>query len=105
MESGEEDSLKNNGQQGLQVYTTLESIEPCKFVAVDQESTLRSTVNLDLDKPLKVGDRVIWDNCPSHCHWANPFTIRSIEGDRAMLEWYMKPVPIGELRLAIIDAA
>lgn len=48
--------------------------------------------------PLKVGDRIWWDNCPGHCHSMNPFTIIAINGDMASLDVYSKPVPMSQLR-------
>ena len=52
------------------------------------------------DEPLKVGSRVIWDNCPAHCASWNPFTIIRIEDGMAWLDIYEKPVPLSDLRRA-----
>jgi hypothetical protein len=46
---------------------------------------------------LKVGDRVIWDNCPSHCEQFAPFEITAIDGDYAHLDLFSKPVLLAEL--------
>jgi hypothetical protein len=48
-------------------------------------------------EPLKVGDRVIWENCPSHCEQFAPFEITSLEGDYAKLDLFEKPVRLAEL--------
>jgi hypothetical protein len=45
----------------------------------------------------KVGDRVIWDNCPSHCEQFAPFEITAIDGDYAHLDLFSKPVLLAEL--------
>jgi putative DNA primase/helicase len=47
---------------------------------------------------LKVGDRVIWDNCPGHCASFNPFTITRFEDGMAWLDIYSKAVAVLELR-------
>ena len=46
---------------------------------------------------LKVGDHVIWDNCPSHCEQFAPFEITAIDGDYAHLDLFSKPVLLAEL--------
>ncbi len=93
----EAEDLTDDSLQSLQVYSLLESLATSGIETVDQGSTLGSTTAFD--EPLQVGDHVIWDDCPSHCDWFNPFTIRSIEGARAALDWYENLVPINELRL------
>src|SRR5919202_63488 len=45
----------------------------------------------------QVGDRVIWDNCPSHCEQFAPFEITAIDGDYAHLDLFSKPVLLAEL--------
>ena len=50
------------------------------------------------DEPLKVGERVLWENCPVHCASWNPFTISNIIGGQAWLDVYEKPVPLSELK-------
>lgn len=44
----EEDPSVDIGLQGLQVYSSLESVEISGIETVDQESTLGSTVDLDI---------------------------------------------------------
>lgn len=51
-------------------------------------------------EPLKVGSRIIWDNCPAHCASWNPFTIIRINDCMAWLDVYERPVPLSELRRA-----
>lgn len=92
----EAEDLTNDSLQGQQVYSWLESLDKSRIETVDQGSTLGST--MPFDESLKVGDRVIWDTCPCCYEWASPFKIVSIEGDRALLELYEKPVPISELK-------
>lgn len=50
-----------------------------------------------VEVPLEVGDRVVWDNCPGHCSWMNPFTITATDGDMARLDFYSELVPLSEL--------
>jgi len=57
-------------------------------------------VLLPTDEPLKVGERMLWDNCPAHCASWNPFTIIRIEDDMAWLDVYERPLPLSELRRA-----
>ena len=52
------------------------------------------------DEPLKVGSRVIWDNCPVHCASWNPFIISKIIGGKVWLDVYEKPVLLSALRRA-----
>lgn len=52
-----------------------------------------------LSEEFHLGDRVWWSRCPGHCAWANPFTIRAIEGEMARIDLYAPPVPLSELRL------
>ncbi|MDV2998298.1 MAG: hypothetical protein N4J56_008003 [Chroococcidiopsis sp. SAG 2025] len=52
----------------------------------------------DPARPLQVGDRVVWEGCPSHCEWANPFIILKIDGDLARLDMVENPVPLNILR-------
>lgn len=83
------------------------------FVVDDKQSELAqaqkaaarllSHTSSDLVKELdtqefKEGDCVIWDDCPGHCSWLNPFTIVSIEGGFALLGFYRHLVPLSELR-------
>jgi hypothetical protein len=46
---------------------------------------------------LRVGDRVIWGECPGHCASFAPFEITAIEGDYAKLDLFSKLVPLSEL--------
>jgi len=50
------------------------------------------------DEPLKVGECVLWENCPVHCASWNPFTISKLIGGQAWLDVYEKPVPLSELK-------
>jgi len=62
------------------------------------EPSLTETV-IEVDR-FKVGDRVIWDNCPIHCEEFAPFEITAIDGDYAKLDLFKKPVLLTELRMA-----
>ena len=54
------------------------------------------------DHSLKVGDRVLWNDCPGHCSWGNPFIITAIKNnDMAELDLIDYPVPLLELRRLI----
>jgi hypothetical protein len=46
---------------------------------------------------LRVGDRVIWDECPAHCASLAPFELTAIEGDYGKLDLFSKLVPLSEL--------
>jgi KaiC/GvpD/RAD55 family RecA-like ATPase len=46
----------------------------------------------------KVGDRVIWDDCPGFCASFNPFKITAIEGNCARLDFITNLVPLTDLR-------
>lgn len=63
---------------------------PVKPVRVPQEPVAP-------EQPLKVGDRVTWDNCYPHLLSWSPFTIASIDGDSAMLDVLSHSVPLSEL--------
>lgn len=52
-----------------------------------------------LSGSFKVGDRVVWDNCPGHCAFLNPFNIQAIEGDFARLDCIVDLIPLTELML------
>jgi hypothetical protein len=49
---------------------------------------------------IRVGDRVIWLECPPHCESFAPFEVVGIEGDYAKLDLFAKLVPLAELRKA-----
>ncbi len=49
-------------------------------------------------EPIQVGDKVIWDECPGHLSWMNPFVVESIEGSSAKLEYCTVLAPLPELR-------
>jgi hypothetical protein len=51
-----------------------------------------------VEVPPVVGDCVVWDNCPGHCAWMNPFRITAIEGDMVRLDFYENLVPLSQLR-------
>jgi len=59
-----------------------------------------ASVPSSTDEPLKVGERVLWNNCPAHCASWNPFTISKIIGGKVWLDVYEKPVPLSELKRA-----
>lgn len=49
---------------------------------------------------LRVGDLVIWDECPAHCQSFAPFLVMEIDGDYVKLDLFPKRVLISELRRA-----
>ena len=51
------------------------------------------------DKPLKVGDRVWWDDCFGNPTSWNPFVIRQILGDMVWLDYVAVPVHRSKLFL------
>jgi hypothetical protein len=66
VEQGGKDSTVDDGLQSQQVYSSLESTEITSIGTVDQVSTLRSTVDVIAQKPLKirVGDRCRYNGSP-----------------------------------------
>lgn len=52
------------------------------------------------EEPLKVGDRVFWDDCYVHLTSLNPFKITAIQGDMAELDLVDHLVPLADLRRA-----
>lgn len=46
---------------------------------------------------LKVGDRVIWYDCPASLNSFNPFTVKKIEGNYVWLDWIYHPVSFKRL--------
>ncbi len=50
------------------------------------------------DESLKVGERIIWSDCPAHCASWNPFIIIRIFDGMAWLDVYERPVLLSELR-------
>jgi hypothetical protein len=79
----------------------LKSFQPLKDENADTADTADTSSNQGLtlkDQPLKEGDRVWWDECPSHCADFNPFKIYCIKDGIGWLEFYENPVPLVELR-------
>lgn len=72
----------------------VEEVEPATLMTDTPAPDKSPTPN----EPLKVGDKVWWDNCPGHCSWTNPFTITRIYSAMAWLDIYSKPVPVLELK-------
>jgi hypothetical protein len=72
-------------------------------VPQDCDSSAQSCVTVAAPKlgdtitELRVGDRVIWGECPGHCASFAPFEITAIEGDYAKLDLFSKLVPLSEL--------
>ncbi len=58
-----------------------------------------TTLSSDSLSNLRVGDKVMWDNCYPHLQSWQPFVISRIEGDEAKLEYYANYVPLEELSL------
>lgn len=54
--------------------------------------------NAKAPEHFKVGDRVIWDDCPNFCASFNPFKITAIEGNCARLDFITNLVPLTDLR-------
>jgi hypothetical protein len=88
------------GHHTVQVKWFLPSPNPPE--AAEPPATVDPSVTetvAEVDR-LKVGDRVIWDNCPSHCEQFAPFEITAIDGDYAKLDLFEKPVLLTELHMA-----
>jgi hypothetical protein len=79
------------GQGSFQVEWSIDSPNPPETAELPATETCA-----EVDR-LKVGDRVIWDNCPSHCEQFAPFEITAIDGDYAHLDLFSKPVLLAEL--------
>jgi len=83
--------------------SSLELVEPSQTyqnpspLPAQQSQTTQSSIPAP-DQVFKVGDRVIWEDCPGACSWGNPFTITAIENDCARLDLIAKPVLLSELR-------
>ena len=71
-----------------------EAAEPLGTV----DSLVTKTV-AEVDR-FKVGDLVIWDNCPCYCEQLAPFEITAIDGNYAHLDLFEKPVLLAELHMA-----
>ena len=69
------------------------------FVATYKEVSDISS-NYENENSLKVGDKVMWDNCSPHLQSWQPFLICRIDGDKAKLDYYANLVPLTELSLA-----
>ncbi len=63
------------------------------------EEISNTTLNQDSAYNLKVGDKVMWDNCYPHLQSWQPFIICKIEGNEAKLDYYTNYVPLEELSL------
>lgn len=63
------------------------------------EEISNTTLNPDSAYNLKVGDKVMWDNCYPHLQSWQPFIICKIEGNEAKLDYYTNYVPLEELSL------
>ncbi len=50
-------------------------------------------------RAIAIRDRVVWKKCPPHLSSWQPFVVRDIKGEFAMLEYYQHPVPIVDLDL------
>jgi len=72
---------------------------PINVSLSELQAVSKATAN-DVVSPLRVGDLVYWDSCPSHCEQFAPFEITGIEGEYARLELFSKPVLLSLLRLA-----
>lgn len=71
--------------------------QACKHLSAEKHAQIKAWVEQSL---LRVGDRVIWENCPPHCESLSPFEIISIDGDYAKLDLFEKPVLLAELEKA-----
>jgi hypothetical protein len=101
-------SVTNSGNSGNTVTADAEtqSMQQLQLVtdSVTKSDYISVTEDFVAELPtlesecFQVGDRVLWDDCPGHCAWANPFTITAIEGDRAMLDFVANPVLLSELK-------
>lgn len=52
-----------------------------------------------LDQGFKVGDRVLWHDCPACLGDWNPFVVRQVMGDTVALDWVATPVYYARLIL------
>jgi hypothetical protein len=82
-----------------QCWTPEEMNAACKRLSFEKHNQIK-TWEIELNQVLKVGDRVIWENCPAHCSNLAPFEIMSIDGDYAKLDLFEKLVPLAELNRA-----
>lgn len=73
-------------------------IDDTNLAACEEISDISS--NQENENNLKVGDKVIWDNCSPHLQSWQPFLICRIEGSEAKLDYYVNLVPLAELSLA-----
>ena len=88
------------GHRSIQVKWSSNSPNPpeaAELLTTVEPSVTETVAEVDR---FKVGDRVIWDNCPSHCEQFAPFEITAIDGDYAKLDLFKKPVLLTELHMA-----
>ncbi len=94
------------GYPWLAARTLTESVGPeakasaWSLLPLEEQSRIRALKQMTNCQLLKVGDRVNWSECPTHCESFSPFVIDEIEGDYAKLDLFAKLVPLVELQLA-----
>ncbi|NJO98077.1 MAG: hypothetical protein HC764_20500, partial [Pleurocapsa sp. CRU_1_2] len=67
-----------------------------------QTKTSKSRTTLNSEKPaIRVGDRVVVEDCPGHWSWASPFTVEAIDGVMVKLEMVGELVEASRLTLVV----
>ncbi|RUT03882.1 hypothetical protein DSM106972_047960 [Dulcicalothrix desertica PCC 7102] len=85
--------------QKARLYQLKHEFEVSNTKVETNEEMSDKTLNPNSLNTLKVGDKVMWENCYPHLHSWQPFIITKIEGDEARLDYYANSVPLAELSL------
>ncbi|BAZ08856.1 hypothetical protein NIES4071_06620 [Calothrix sp. NIES-4071] len=89
-----------DSEQKARIHELKHEFESSNKKVEVKEEILDTTFSPDSLSNLKVGDKVMWDNCYPHLQSWQPFVISRIEGNEAKLEYYANYVPVEELSLA-----
>ncbi|NJR19625.1 MAG: hypothetical protein HC785_30835 [Calothrix sp. CSU_2_0] len=87
-----ENAIDNYPQSAKsQIWGLLDTATQERFHQLKQEHLT------NIDKALKVNDKVMWEKCPGNLYSLQPFIITKIEGDKATLDLFSKLIPLKEL--------
>ncbi len=73
---------------------------PLRNLPTEKPTPTKQNVT-DSPSAIKVGDRVVVEDCPGHRSWASPFTVEAIDGEMVKLEMVGELVELKRLSLSV----